>query len=461
MKMSMFRVALFVTILLFSMIAIAADTAVYNGKPLAHWMKLARSQNVEDRLAAMRAYEHFASNGVANEPMMRQVVGALSDTDRETRLLATQVLPKVVSSSTAFVRDVAIDALAKRLDDEEKAIRQTAIHSMVALARIDRVTVCKRLMPAVTTGTSRLQAAALLTIAEVGSAEPYERPLRNAIRQALAADDITVRSAAIRAYGALPPTKENLVQLTSYLLSPETPIREAANRTLAGLALRHGEYVETFLIERLGGEEQTKVAILGVLASMGPAVHTSVIQSVLPLAADRQASVRLAVVRTAGSIGTAAPDPIVALLARRLTVEPIESIRVEIVQSLGRIGAEQPGLCIRPLVRSARDPSIPLRVAVADSLATIAAEQSNLASPRPEVLEASEQLAQLLRDENATVRHSAASGLGRLSETRPHIIEAISRATGDTNPNVRSAAAAAMERLQAKRRSAPSGDSVD
>jgi HEAT repeat protein len=186
-----------------------------------------------------------------------------------------------------------------------------------------------------------------------------------------------------------------------------------------------------------------------------------VIQSVLPLAADRQASVRLAVVRTAGSIGTAAPDPIVALLARRLTVEPIESIRVEIVQSLGRIGAEQPGLCIRPLVRSARDPSIPLRVAVADSLATIAAEQSNLASPRPEVLEASEQLAQLLRDENATVRHSAASGLGRLSETRPHIIEAISRATGDTNPNVRSAAAAAMERLQAKRRSAPSGDSVD
>lgn len=429
--------------------------AVYNGKPLDYWMKLARSRAKEDQLAAMRSYVYFASNGQANEAMMRQLADASRSEDSDLRRTATEAFGKVAASSAPYVRSVGIGVLLARFSDEDKAVRDSAVRSMVLLARVDREAVCKQLLSVTgAKGDSESKVAAFQIFAELGDSHPYVPQVLAAVRQGLASDDIEVRRAAIRALSAVPPTKDTMNTLTTSLTSDDEATRVNAARALADLGRREGAFVDPYLVQQLKSERpEVQRGVLDAVALMGSEAHATLLEPVLTLVSSPDRSLRQAALVTAGRIGTGAPDRVAQVLSRHFAAESDDDLRIELVRALGQIGVEQPAVVIRPLVTATKDPSAGVRAVAAEGLASTAASSPNVASPRPEVAQASQSLAELLRDPSVEVRRAAIAGLGRLSEVRSSVLDAVGRATQDPDETVRKSAEDALAKLQKRRKS--------
>ena len=439
-------------------------------------------QRLADTSTIVRAQAALALArlGVTAKVKPAEVAKLLADDDWDVREAAARALGELGPAAAA-----AAGKLARGLADRNSFVRTACAR---ALAKVGAAKDALPQLVHLLVDVPRVRTAALEALAAAGPAARAELAAVNRLFRADSEGD--VRAAAARALGRMGPPAEAVGALADALRDPNGQVRAAALEAIGGIGPANADAAEALArrmdpfstdasvvvaaLERIGPAgiphmrpllkgggvetrcqaalalgcmgpqaaallaealrdptDEVKIAAAGALGRLGPPAGGAVAE-LIALTADTNGTLRHEAARAVVRVGAPAVGPLTAALAARKGYS-----RWHVISALGEIG---------PSARAA----LPALAALLDAnddgvVRGRAATAMGRIGPPERVVPA---LIKAVGDGDSYVRWRAAEALGKLGPAAAGAKDALARAAGDEDKDVRSAAAAAMKNVQ-------------
>lgn len=331
----------------------AQDSPVYEGKPLAHWIKVLRDPNSKGWGHARQVLEGLGPRDRAAAPLLLRALGeedppkpvrdgllgigsaavpalveALKDRDAAVRAAAADVLLRLGEEARK-----AVPALRQALKDAEAGVRVAAARALWLLEGDDR-----EVLPVLAGGLAAAKPAVRLQAAHgLGLLGPKARAAAPALVEQLKKDEALVALAAAMALASIDPT-----------------IKGAGPHLLAAFRSRD-PYAFVLVVDAYEGWPGM-VAVGDALRRYGPVVVPHLVKALKEQAQEpllpqerRLPSARARTAELLGTIGPAARDAVPALVAALKEDDPL--LRAAAGRALRRIGPS----AVPELIRGLQD----------------------------------------------------------------------------------------------------------
>ena len=382
---------------------------------------LAKLLRPDDRFDERSRDQAAWALGRIGAPAVPDLVVALSDTSKETRVsalkalsmigpeaaVAHEVVHPLTRDDAPKVRELAVTVLRlsrypqqkllpiaiERLSDTDTNVRAAA---RTALARLDPTIVVAPLEVVVKSESDRAIQSAAEVLSRLG--EPANATTPSLVDALERKESPETRSALVRALGRLGlPSFDPLVTRIEQSQLDESRI----NAFMLALAAI-GDTAVPDLISALDRQSPSvRLTAATALAEIGPPAASTSASALTGLLHDDDDRVRAASARALGALGEASPLTNDSLIARTLDESP--SVRAAAVTALRHTGLSISTFC-RVLVAVLGDEEAGVREEAAKGLAGLGAAAGN----------AEAALLEALRDESSHVRTLAATALGQI-----------------------------------------------
>lgn len=344
----------------------------------------------------------------------RSVLGALSQIDGAT--------------------EESLKAFVVGLEDIDPGVRADAAYELGCYgADFDATT--PALIGALADNDPRVRGSAAWALRAIG---PRAQPAKAALISALRDSDPDIRGRAADALGSVGDADESVItSLTSALDDLIPQVRVSSAVALSSVGISTHKAVDVVIGALALGDPEVRARAATALGDIA-ADPTDTVPALVASLKDPNEQVRIAAIRTVGKIGPAASKAASELIAI-VESDGHNRERDEAVSALGRIGDPAAVPALRSLLSSTLGFT---QIACAVALTRMGVPP--IYNSLPVVLEA-------LKDDNSAVRFYAAGALGEIGLSTPGVVAALRSALQDAMPEVREAAATALEILEEKR----------
>jgi len=396
-------------------------------------------------------------------PIVRHLIGSLSDEKSETRRMAAVCLGTTRRSSAPIAR-----ALVAALRDPQPQVvleARLALRSSALDAPPSSIAVLAK--AAQKSGDRQVRVAVIQALASCSTGSPDRVA---AIAPTLKARDPDLRTTAVWALGSAGQGIPAAIRYLSSILRLDevAQVRGAAASALGMAAVGRRDGVEALLSARHDQDDRVRLAVVQALGEIAGDIELGIIplaelladeepdirentRGVLAAAAKRSSSAvqgLVHLIRTGApgrrdlvlALGSAVPydGEAVGLLVSALDDDDAR-VRAAAVQGLGSPGWAAPSDVVKGLTDALSTASPSVRIAVIDALACLAARVT---------VKAAEAVRATLSDPDPIVRARGASALGGSWPDDTKCGEILEQAIHDPDPGVRVAVALALKKTQ-------------
>jgi len=359
----------------------------------------ARAKETLLQAAGAEGYNrHVASDACLK--LARRLAEADKPKDAESifrSLLKTHTKPQDAQVRCAAVRglvetlgDNAIDDLLAAMKETDPQVRLTAI---AAGADIPGKEATRKWIAAASDAGGQLKASIIELLARRGDAEAFP-----VVLEAMKGTDESVRLAAIAAAAKLGKDK-SIVALVAALANGDAE-RSAARRELRRLP---GPKASALIAARIASASpRVRGELLGLLAARGASEHLPL---VLKHTADEDASVRIAAMEAAGTLGNTGTVPKLVELLKAAPDARHRDAAEKALEALCR-KVRNPDRTAKPLLEALEGSSVEVRRALLRVLGKVPADA------------ALEAIRRALKDDNDTVRYTALRAIAGWADER-------------------------------------------